>query len=144
MLMSPEMIRRLEAAGLRRAIFSMCGATEGLHEYLQHGVVSERVWSNFAACAQSGIETWALYVLMRSNLEELGAFAQRVHDSGGRYVVIEQIYVSDGHPLAGDMLRQHPEAVRRYLPQAERLAESLGVTVERRYDASLMQACSPQ
>ena len=28
----------------------------------------------------------------------------------------------------------------RYLPQAKALAESLGVTVERRYDASLLEA----
>ncbi len=138
------MIRLLEAAGLRRTIFSICGVTEELHEYLQPGVASEQVWGNFAACARSGIETWALYVLMGCNLEELGAFIQRVHDSGGRYVVIEQMYVSDGHPLAGQQLRHHGEAVRHYLPQAQVLAESLGVTVERRYDASLLRARGPQ
>ena len=138
MLMSPEMIRSLEAAGLQRATFSICGATAELHEWLQQGIVSEQVWSNFAACAKSRIQAWALYVLMRSNLAALGAFVQRVHASGGRYVVIEQIYVSDNHPLVGEQLRYHREALRRYLPQAETLAESLGVTVERRYDASLL------
>jgi len=143
MLMSPTLIRDLEVAGLRRVVFSICGATARLHEYLQPGVDSGRVWGNFAACAASEIEARALYVLLHSNLTELPAFIQRVHDCGGRYVIIEQLWVTPDDPLAGEQLHFHREAVRSHLRAALARAASLGVTVERRYDAALLREGDP-
>jgi len=135
MRLDEDLLARLREAGLCHVTFSLYASEPALHERLQPGVDSERVWSHYAHCISTGLSPVAVCVLMTPNLPDLPDLIRRVHSCGGRRVILQQVAFVPGGEIEA-LAPTDPanvETARRWIAEARAEADRLGVHIERNY-----------
>jgi MoaA/NifB/PqqE/SkfB family radical SAM enzyme len=100
-MLSAALSRELYDAGLRSVTVSIYGADAELHERLQPGVDSEKVWRNVADCLAAGIHVSIATTLIPDTLAELVPIARRAYNLGVRCVSWSRL---QGCPRVADPL----------------------------------------
>lgn len=136
-LLDERRLRAIIAAGLRRVMVSVDGATAATYERIRVGARLDRVIGNLRLLRRLKAEAGARYprlrlhfVLMRSNVDELPAFLQLAAEVGAVEVDVRHAAIYAGLGMEDESLSRDKARANAAIRSARRLAARRGLMLE--------------